>query len=204
MLSNREPPDPGWWLPVKRFAAASALAIVVAAAPCANSAAITISAERQGDTIDIRASALLQADAETAWRVLTGYDRYTDFIPDLRTSRVVARRGPRVIVEQSGEARVWAFPVPLDITFEIIELPPHSLRSHARSGTLRALESSYVLTPTKAGVRLDYVGHVTPGFGFFGPIELQAVKQNVARQFQALAGEIANQSAAAHALSAAN
>lgn len=203
MLSNGEPPMMLTGCAVKRLAAACALAIMVAAAPCANSATIAVSAERQGDTIDIQASASLQADAETAWRVLTAYDRYTDFIPDLRTSRVVARRGATVTVEQSGDARVWLVPIPLDITFEVVESPPGGLRSHAISGSLRTLESSYVLTPTAPGVRLDYVGHIAPGFEFFGAIELYAVKQNVARQFQALVDEIEGRSAAEQALSAA-
>jgi ribosome-associated toxin RatA of RatAB toxin-antitoxin module len=183
----------------RRLAAGIALALAGAATPLAGAATIAIDAERRGDTIDIHASAPLKADAETAWRVLTAYDRYPEFIPDLRTSRVVARHGAIVTVEQSGDARVWLLPLPLDITFEIVELPPSSLRSRAVSGSLRALESSYELTPAAPGMRLDYVGHVAPGFELFGSIELQAVKQNVARQFQALADEIERQSAAAPA-----
>ena len=68
----------------------------------------------------IRASVVLNADAATAWRVLTDYDRYTEFIPNLRVSRVVARQGTTVTVEQSGDAALWLFKMPLDITFEIM------------------------------------------------------------------------------------
>jgi hypothetical protein len=180
---------------VKRLCAVFAVAILGAAAPCAHSASIVITAERHSDTIDIHANTQLQSDTETAWRVLTAYDRYTDFIPDLRTSRIVARQGATATVEQSGDARVWRVPVPLDITFEIVESPPTGLHSRAISGSLRAMESSYKLTPDEHGVSLDYIGHVAPGFEFFGSIELDVVKQNVARQFQALADEIERQSA---------
>jgi hypothetical protein len=140
---------------------------------------------------------VLNADAATAWRVLTDYNRYTEFIPDLRVSRVVARRGAMVTVEQSGDAVLWLFKMPLDITFEIKEIPPSSLQSRAVAGSLRALTSSYALTPAAPGIRLDYVGRIAPGFALFGPIEKKAVEQNVARQFQALAEEIERQSAAA-------
>ena len=167
-----------------------ALSPPVAATRRAGMATIVIAAERQGDTIEIRASAQLQADTDTAWRVLTAYERYPEFIPDLQTSRVVSRRGSTVIVEQSGDARVWLLPVPLNITFEIVESPPQRLYSRAISGSLRALESTYVLTPAARGARLNYVGRVTSGYDFLGPIEFQAVKQNVARQFQALTDEI--------------
>ena len=101
-------------------AAAFALALVGAWPQAAAAATITVTAERRGDTIEIKAGALLDADATTAWLVLTDYDRYREFIPDLRESRVVARRGATVIVEQSGDAKLWLLPIPLRMTFEKI------------------------------------------------------------------------------------
>jgi len=65
------------------------------------------------------------------------------------------------------------------------------------AGSLRALQSTYALAPEPSGVRLDYVGRVAPGFELFGPIEEAVVRQNVARQFQALADEIERRSAGA-------
>jgi ribosome-associated toxin RatA of RatAB toxin-antitoxin module len=179
-----------------RLAIAAALALVVAAAQLAAAATITIVAERDGDTIDIHASAVLKANVATAWRVLTDYSRYSEFIPDLRVSRVVARHGATVTVEQSGDAALWLFKMPLDVTFEINEIPPSSLRSRAVAGSLRALASSYALTPAASGVRLDYAGRIAPGFELFGRIEQTAVEQNIARQFRALADEIERRSAA--------
>jgi ribosome-associated toxin RatA of RatAB toxin-antitoxin module len=171
--------------------------LAVAATQPAAAAIITIDAERDGDSIDIRASVVLSVDAATAWRVLTDYNRYPEFIPDLRLSRVVARHGATATVEQSGDATLWLFKLPLDITFEIKEIAPNSLQSRAVAGSLRALTSSYALTPVALGIRLDYVGRVAPGFALFGHIEQTAVEQNVARQFQALADEIERQGAAA-------
>jgi hypothetical protein len=190
---------------ILRGAAALVLAFGPAAVPAVSAAAtIAVTAERQGDAIDIRASTVLNADPATAWRVLTGYDRYTEFIPDLRVSRVVARRGATVTVEQSGDATLWLFRMPLDITFEIDESPPVALHSRAVAGSLRALASSYTLTPAASGVRLDYAGHITPGFALFGGLEQMAVRQNVARQFQALADEIEARGAAVRVRDAAS
>jgi ribosome-associated toxin RatA of RatAB toxin-antitoxin module len=180
-----------------RSARAYALALAVAAAQAAGAATVTIEAERDGDGINIRASAVLNADGATAWRVLTDYNRYTEFIPDLRSSRVAARRGATVTVEQSGDAALWWFRIPLNITFEVNESPPSRLQSRAVAGTLRALTSSYALMPAANGTRLDYVGRIAPGFELFGRIEQTAVEQNIARQFQALADEIERQAAAA-------
>lgn len=171
---------------------AFALALPVAAA-----ATIAVESERDGDAVNIHARALLNADVATAWRVLTDYNRYVEFIPDLRLSRIVARRGAAVSVEQSGDASIWLFRLPLDITFEINESAPTRLQSRAVAGSLRALTSTYTLAPDSHGTRLDYTGHVEPGYAVFGHIEQTAVERNVARQFQALADEIERQGASA-------
>jgi hypothetical protein len=174
-----------------------AIGLALAAAQAAAAATVTVSAERGGDSIDVRASTVLKADAATAWRVLTDYDRYVEFIPDLRVSHVVARRGAMVTVEQSGDAVLWLLRVPVQVTFEIDEIAPDRIQSRAVAGSLRALTSWYTLTPVPSGIRIDYFGHVTPGFALFGQIELAAVEKNIARQFQALADQIERQSAGA-------
>lgn len=167
-----------------------ALALLGLAVGPAGAATIAVGVSRHADGIRIEASALLRTDVATAWRVLTDYNRYVEFIPDLRVSRVVARRDRMVTVQQSGDATLWVLRIPLDITFEIAEFPPFRLRSRAVAGSLRALESTYLLTPEASGVRLDYVGRVATGFELFGPIEQFAVERNIARQFQALADAI--------------
>jgi hypothetical protein len=177
-----------------RAAVTVALAAMTGWAQSAAPAAIDVTAERLDDGIRIHAHALLRADVAGAWRVLTDYDRYAEFIPDLKVSRVVARNGATVTVEQSGDARVWLLRKRLDITYEITESPPDGIRSRAVAGSLRALRSRYVLTPASGGVELDYLGDVAPGFLLFGPIEQYAVERNIARQFQALADEIERRS----------
>src|SRR5262249_51813750 len=99
--------------------------------------------------------------------------------------------------EEAGEATLGPFRIPLEVTFEIIDLAPNSLRSRAVAGSLRSLESVYELTPVSAGVRLDYNRRVGPRFDLLGPIEQRAASPNIARQFQALADEIERSTAVA-------
>jgi hypothetical protein len=162
--------------------------------PDAAAATIAVATERHGDAIDIHASADLKADPQTAWRVLTDYEHYPNFIPDLRLSHVVARIDGKITVEQSGSAALWLFKIPLDVTFEIIESPPYRVQSRGVAGGLKSIASNYTLTPAPFGTRLDYVGRVVPGFEFFEDFEEAAVKQNITRQFQALADEIEHRS----------
>jgi hypothetical protein len=189
-----KPPSP---IALRKFLTIAWL-LALATAQSAVGATVALRAERIGDAVDIHASALLDADRTTAWRVLTDYNRYPEFVPDLHSSHVVARRAATVTVEQSGDAVLWLFKWPIEVTFEIQETAPDHLRSHAVAGTLRALTSSYALTKEAAGTRLDYVGRVAPGFPLLGPFERTAVERNVTRQFQALADEIERQYLAGH------
>jgi hypothetical protein len=171
------------------------LALATAAFP-AFAADVSVDSQRRDEAIVIHASARLAADGATAWRILTDYGRYAEFVPDLRVSRVVARDGPTVTVVQSGDARLWWLAMPLDMTFRITETPPRHLESRAVAGSMRSLESTYELTVARDGVQLDYEGRVVPGFRLFGALEEYAVRANVARQFQALADEIERRAAA--------
>lgn len=173
---------------LRRLAFASAL--FASASAWAVPTTVNVKLEESGDAVVIEASALLRADAATAWRVLTEYDHYSDFIPGVRSSRVVKRQGTRVTVEQTGDAAVWLLQVPLDITYEITEFPPNRIQSQASGSSLSTLTSSYALTPTAQGVRLDYAGYLSPRRALLGKIEEMAVRRSVVREFQALADEI--------------
>ena len=171
-------------------------ALLALLAQSAAAATIAISLASRPDAIEIEGSALLNADAETAWRVLTDYEGYVDFIPGLLDSHVVARNGATVIVEQSGDVDLGLLRTPLNVTFEITEIVPTRLVSRVVAGNLRALKSCYVLTAAGNGVRLEYAGRMDAGLTLLRAIERPAVKQTVAIRFQALADEIERQSAA--------
>jgi ribosome-associated toxin RatA of RatAB toxin-antitoxin module len=179
----------GWGIPAGGITRL-ALFLLALVTQGAAAATIAIDVTSQADKIEIEASALLNASIETAWRVLTDYERYVDFIPGLRECRIVARKGATVTVEQAGEVSLWLLHMPLDVTFEIDEIAPSRLDSRVVAGDLRALTSHYVLTPVGNQVRLEYTGNLDSGLALFGPIERLAVKQNVGRRFQALADEI--------------
>ena len=167
--------------------------VVAGFAPVHAGESAHVESSRHGDVVEIRASADLVADRDTAWRVLSDYGRYTGFIPRLRQSRVVSRDGTKVIVEQVGTAALGPLRIPIEITFEILESPPVGLASRALSGSLESLESRYTLSSREQGSRLVYTGRVRPGFPLLGSFGQAAVEANVAAQFHALVDEIERQ-----------
>jgi len=150
----------------------------------------SVRAWREDDVVMVRAEALVEAPLQTAWRVLTDYAQYPQFIPDLKSSRVLARSGNTAIVEQKGEAGFFFYHFPLEVTFSITEVPDTSVRSQAISGTFKEMTGTYVLSEQANGVRLVYDGRLVPAFRLPPLIGMAALRAAVERQFVALAREI--------------
>ena len=83
-----------------RLGSACSIVAAMAAVPPLDAATISVDVVRSVETIDVRASTTVHGDIATAWDVLTDYERFTEFIPDLLRSHVVARSGSKVTVEQ--------------------------------------------------------------------------------------------------------
>ena len=154
-----------------------------------------VEARRDGDAVLIEAVARMVADRATAWEVLTGYDRYAEFIPDLTMSRIRARTGNAVIVEQKGEVGFFLFHFPMEVTFSVTEEPPSAIHSRAISGTFKEMTGGYVLTEEGELLRLNYSGRLVPQFRLPPLIGTAAVKSAIQKQFGALVKEIQRRSA---------
>jgi carbon monoxide dehydrogenase subunit G len=170
------------------FLLAAALWLVPLQQASAATTSIDVRVADDGE-VSIVATAVIAADLRTAWRVLTDYERYPEFIPGVRESRVVTREGDTTRVEQSVDAPVWALGSPLAVTYEITESSPGHLHSR---GTARGslLDSAYRLTPTDDGVRIDYTGRLSVPPGWLAPLSRRTGQRMLSQDFQALADEI--------------
>lgn len=151
---------------------------------------LALRASRNGEAVDITASATLSVPTETAWRVLTAYDRYASFIPDMDSSRVLSREGARAVVEQRGSARWLWMSQPVVVQFSVFESPPSLVVSKLISGTIRDMQGRYELVRDADRVKLLYSGRIVPDDTNVGYFDLLAVRANASRQFSALVEEI--------------
>jgi ribosome-associated toxin RatA of RatAB toxin-antitoxin module len=161
----------------------------------AESDEVRVDARRVGDAVLVSAGARVRADLDTAWTVLTGYDAYADFIPDLKSSRVVVRAGDTVIVEQKGEVGFFLFHFPMEVTFTVTEQPRTSITSQAISGTFKEMTSTYLLAQEGETVHLTYSGRLVPDFILPPLLGTAAVRAAVHKQFGALVKEIRRRAA---------
>jgi ribosome-associated toxin RatA of RatAB toxin-antitoxin module len=183
-----------------------AVALLAAAYAAPGSAAddVSIEADRRGDSIEIRARALIAAPPALVWQVLTDYERLPGFIPGLARSVIRERQGNRLVLEQAGEARFLVFSFPIEVRYEVIESPPSGISSRAIGGNLRRMNGRYELQPAPASpgteggrgaVLLRYEGEMEPAFELPPVIGLVAVRSMVEQQFTALVAEIERRAA---------
>lgn len=162
---------------------------------------LAIEIERQGEFITVNASARMQVDVRIAWEVLSDYDRLAQFIPDMKSSRVVSRSGDRVLVEQKGEIGFFFYRQPVDVTLEVREQPQRRIVARRIDGNIRDLETRYELELSDAGVRLDYTGRFTPDFYLPPLIGMPIMRRIVERRFRAMVDEIVRRDALARSKS---
>ena len=150
----------------------------------------TIHAIRHGESFEFEAVSEFEADLKQAWEVLTDYDRFSDFIPGMQTSQIVARHAHNVVVDQRGEASLLFFTFPIRVRLAIEEYPYRRIVSHAIEGDFREFRGAYDLEANGRRVRLHYSGQCTPNFSIPPLISTILVSHIVEKRFSAMVDEI--------------
>ena len=140
-----------------------ALMLVLWTAAAGGAEGLSVETTRRGAAVEVRAYALVEAEYGTVWSTLTDYDHLSEFVPGMRSSRVLERRGNTWIVEQRGETRFLFFTHPVEVPVIATARPPHALDVRLLKGNLRRLDGGYRLEPAGAGrIGLRWVGVVEP------------------------------------------
>lgn len=156
----------------------------------AQAADVVVHASRQGEVLEVEASAEFEADVRQTWQVLTDYDHLSEFIPGMHVSRILLRTGNGVLVEQKGAARLLFFSYPIEVKLAVEEFPYERITSRAVAGNFREMRGAYHLEARKGRVTLRYRGRMAPDFIVPPLIGTIVLRKNVERQFGALVDEI--------------
>ena len=158
--------------------------------PLCHAADISLQATRHGDSFEVEAAAEFEAEVTLAWEVLTDYDRLSEFIPGMHSSRTVSRSKRSVIVDQSGEARLLFLSYPIKVRLEVEEFPYERIVSRAIGGNFKELRGAYTLEARGRHLVLHYTGSLTPDFGIPPLIGTILIRNTVAKRFGAMVNEI--------------
>jgi ribosome-associated toxin RatA of RatAB toxin-antitoxin module len=154
--------------------------------------AVDVRTSRQGDVIEVHAKATIKAHMEVVWATLTDYERLPEFIPGLKKSRVIARKGSTATIEQSGVAQFLFITVPIEVTLESTERAPHSIEVRRVAGTVRQLQGRYETEamPDHHHVQLRWTGSIEPENRLPPLVGESIMRQSILSQFTGMVREI--------------
>jgi ribosome-associated toxin RatA of RatAB toxin-antitoxin module len=93
------------------------------------------------------AQILIRGTANQVWTVLTDYDHYAGFMPNMTASRVLETKGNQRLVEQVDRYRILLFTTTTRTRLNITETPQESYSFQLAEGKLQKLEGNWTLKP---------------------------------------------------------
>lgn len=160
---------------------------------------LSVQAQLQGCAVAVEATAHVRSSYAVIWQTLTDYDHLASFIPGIRESAVVERRGCAAIVRQRGYASFLFLSVPLDVVVESLERPPSAISIRVLQGNLKRLDGGYHLREIP-GAEDEYVlgwsGLIEPAVPLPMMFAVPFLKAHIEDQFAGMVKEIGRRQAA--------
>lgn len=183
------------------------LFVLLASTPAA-AASPQVDVRREAGAFLVRAEVELDADQHTAWQTLTDYEQLSQFVPGIRSARVLARvasgKSERLLVEQEGEFRFLLFTQPVHVWLEVTHEAPSRVLARlvrpsgvgAERNTLRDFEGTYLLSAVAATrTRVVYQARFEPVQAMLPLLGTWIVRRSVTEKFRAMTEEIERRAA---------
>ena len=151
---------------------------------------VTVEATRRDEALEVVCRAMLDAPLDLVWQTLTDYDRLANFIPGMRRSRLVERRGVVAVIEQLGEAGFLFLTFPIEVTLASTERPPYALEVSMLKGNLKRLDGAYRIEPQDGGrILLTWTG-IVEALSMPPLLGELVMRSNIEDQFRGMVREI--------------
>ncbi len=151
---------------------------------------ISVEARRRDEALEVVCRVMLDAPPELVWQTLTDYDRLAQFIPGMRRSRVLERRGAVAVVEQLGEAGFLFLTFPIEVTLASTERAPHALEVSMLKGNLKRLDGAYRIEPQAGGRLLLSWSGIVEALSMPPLLGELVMRSNIEDQFRGMVREI--------------
>ena len=141
---------------------------------------------------EVDATATVAAPLPKVWRILTGYERMSEFVPDLESCKVLSRNGNEVIIEQFGVARFLFMSKAIHLIVRATEQPMSSIDISLISGDMKHYESKWELIPVPetGGTKIVYSGRLVPNFYVPGILGAKMIRNDIEHMMSAVVARI--------------
>lgn len=177
-------------VPTSAGAALAMLLVLAAGAALGLEPAIVVAVKQGAELITVDAAMDLDVSMRTAWDVLSDFDHMSTILTNLKSSRVVLRRGDVLVIRQEGAAAFGPLSFPFESEREVRLEPITRILVHQRSGTLKRFDSETTLRPGERGTGVNYHAEIVPDSILARMFGAPFVRQEVGEQLQALAAEM--------------
>ncbi len=90
---------------------------------------------------------LVTSSMDTAWKVLTDYNNFAEFLPEVYTSQLLEANGERKVFEQINKIKTFIFSTKARVRIAVTESYPQEITFKAVDGDLETLDGLWLLEP---------------------------------------------------------
>ncbi len=149
----------------------------------------------------VEGSFFVDADAQTAWDVLTNYERIPDFVHSMKISKVEQRSNNDLVLRQEGEGSFLFFSKRIHLLMNVHEQPQTNsiIFTDTSHKDFDSYQGTWKITPSDYGHGLEVIYTLDADQNFSAPafIASDVVKGNVQDLLRSLKKEIAQRQMAA-------
>jgi ribosome-associated toxin RatA of RatAB toxin-antitoxin module len=143
-----------------------------------------------GETYVLKAVMFAAVPLALAWEVLTDFQNFPKFVPNLRESSVIKPGDKQFTIEQKGVAKFGAFNFNWTSQREVVLTPQTSILSTQVKGSLKKQQSLMLLSSDGEGTRLNYRLELVPTFPASAASSEDLLKRETEEQFTAIVAEM--------------
>ena len=169
---------------------AASLALLLMAPSACAAQDVYVKVQRHGESITVDVEATAAAPVSTAWSVFTDYDHMASFISNIKHSKLIARNGNSLEVEQSGETRVAFLRFGFAAVRAVELVPMQEIRSSLVSGDFKAYVSTTRIAATPSGVKISHHGEYVPKSWLPPLVGPAVIESETRKQFREFIAEI--------------
>lgn len=138
---------------------------------------------------------LTRGNIDTAWEVVTDYNNFEQFLPNIASSQVISESGDRKIFEQVNVVDLWLFTEKFTVQIEANETKPQNVKFQQHQGDLKYLKGIWQLEQLNPNqILVTHTVEVEPGSNTEKPFFYGVYESSLETTLEAIAKEITKRS----------
>lgn len=138
---------------------------------------------------------IASGDLDTAWKVLTDYNNFDRFFPNISSSKIIEQNGDRIVFQQVNLVDLWLFQEEFTVQIEAIKTKPNKVDFKLVDGELKELSGRWSIEEVSPGkILVSHAVEVEPGSDTEKPFFYGIYESSLEETLKAIAVEITKRS----------